>query len=150
MAESRLSQEQAEAYLAEVARTGLLIKSCKAAGVSYMTVKRQREEAEDFEEAVQEALEVYREVIQEEIHRRAIEGVDQPVFGPLGPGLGSGEIGSVRKYSDKLLELHAKRHIAAYRDKAQIDANITGGVLVVTEAPETEEEWRKLHNGDAE
>ena len=147
---SQLTEDQIQAYLDEVARTGLLMKSAKAAGVSYQTIKRFREEHDDFEALVQEALDLYREAIEEEIHRRAIEGVETPVFGNLGPGLGSGEVGQVRKFSDKLLELHAKRHIAAYRDKAQIDANITGGVLLVREPPESEEEWRKRHDGDSE
>jgi hypothetical protein len=145
-----LTDDQIQAYLDEVARTGLLMKSAAAADVSYQTIKRNREEHDEFEAAVQDALELYREAIEEEIHRRGIEGVETPVFGSMGANAGTGIVGHVRKYSDKLLEIHAKRHIPAYRDKATIDANITGGVLLVREPPESEEEWRKRHDGDSE
>jgi len=147
---TNLTDDQIQAYLDEVARTGLLMRSAAVADVSYQTIKRNREEHDEFEAAVQEALDVYRETIEAEIHRRGMEGVETPVFGSLGANAGTGVVGHVRKYSDKLLELHAKRHIAAYREKAQIDANITGGVLLVREPPESEEEWRKRHNGESE
>lgn len=37
----------------------------------------------------------------------------------------------IRKYSDRMLELEAKRVDPAYRDKGQMDVNVRGGLLVV-------------------
>ncbi|RKZ20174.1 hypothetical protein DRQ50_00010 [bacterium] len=83
----------------------------------------------------------YRENIEEEIKRRAMDGVDTPVFY-------KGELVATQKqYSDRLLELHAKRHIGAYRDKHTVDHNVTGGVLVVPGMAETSEDWEE-ENGD--
>jgi hypothetical protein len=146
----KFTEEKAREYVKELARTGLIMRSATAVGVGWRAVRALRKRSPEFEEAVQDALELYREAIAAEIHRRALEGVETPVFGSLGPGLGSGEVGHVRKYSDKLLELHAKRHIQAYREKAIIDANFSGGVLLVREPPKDEEEWRKRHEDEPE
>lgn len=59
------------------------------------------------------------ELIRDEIRRRAIEGVEEPVFGSLGHQLGSGVVGSKRVYSDKLLEMMAKAHLPEYREKVE-------------------------------
>jgi len=60
------------------------------------------------------------------VHNRAIDGWLEPVFykGEL--------IGYIRKFSDRMLELQAKRYIPAYRDKAAVDLSVAGGVLVVS------------------
>jgi hypothetical protein len=136
----RLTEHRREIFLKHYRKTGLLWVSADAAGVSGFTVKLHMKEDEDFRERVEEALSHYRDTIEQEIHRRGIEGVDEPVFHQ---GI---RVALVRKYSDRMLELHAKRHIQAYRDKVTADVNMTGGVLVVPSRPDTEDEWLNKHS----
>lgn len=49
------------------------------------------------------ALDQAADTMEREAFRRAVEGVDEPVYGSLGQGMGSGEVGQIRKYSDTLL-----------------------------------------------
>lgn len=49
----------------------------------------------------------------------------------------------VRKYSDRMLELEAKRVDPGYREKGSIDMNVTGGVLVVPGMASEQEFERK-------
>lgn len=87
-----------------------------------------------MEELVEMAHEFYREKISHVIHDRAVDGWEEPVYY-------QGEcIGHVQKYSDRLLELQAKRHCPEYRDKSQVDHNVTGGVLLIPTAPVTDPE----------
>jgi hypothetical protein len=73
------------------------------------------------------------EVIRDEIRRRAIEGVEEPVFGSLGQNMGSGEIGSKRVYSDRLLEMMAKAHLPEYQDSVRHEhTGPAGGPLEVS------------------
>lgn len=55
----------------------------------------------------------------------------------------------VRKYSDRMLELEAKRVDPAYRDKGQMDVNVTGGILVVP-GKSTEEDFEKEYSIEAQ
>jgi hypothetical protein len=56
--------------------------------------------------------------IRDEMQRRAIHGVDEPVFH-------QGEIvGHITRYSDRLLGLMAKAHLPEYRDQARLE--VTG------------------------
>jgi len=76
------------------------------------------------------------EVIRDEIRRRAIEGAVEPVFGSLGAGMGSGEIGAKRVYSDRLLEMMAKAHLPEYRDTRHLEVTGANGGPVEVENPD--------------
>jgi hypothetical protein len=56
-----------------------------------------------FLEAHEAARLQSRERLEAEGWRRAVEGWDEPVFGSLGQGQGTGKIGSIRRFSDTLL-----------------------------------------------
>ena len=127
-------------YIERICKTGLLAQSALDVGVSIETARVNRNNDEQFGDAVNFALDIYRDRIQSEIHRRGIEGVRQPVF-----YMGQ-QCGVIRKYSDRMLEMHAKRHIPEYRDKVEIDANIKGGVLVIPAGPQSVEDWEKENN----
>lgn len=62
------------------------------------------------------------EVIRDEIRRRAIEGVVEPVFGSLGQGQGVGIVGEKRVYSDALLVMMAKGTLPEYREQQPVAA----------------------------
>lgn len=60
------------------------------------------------------------------MYRRAVVGYEEPVRNNKGE-----IVGTVRRFSDRLLELYVKRHMSEYREKLSADVNVTGGVLVV-------------------
>lgn len=64
----------------------------------------------EFAERFHEARELYRDRLEAEVERRAVHGVLQPVY------RGGRKVGSVRVYSDRLLELLLKRHRREFRD----------------------------------
>jgi hypothetical protein len=46
-----------------------------------------------------------------------------------------------------MLELLIKRHDPAFREKVDVDATVSGGVLIVSKPP-SEEDWLKEHDDD--
>jgi len=101
-------------YLDELIRTGAVVKSCAAAGVSYKCVRDFRLKSPEFREQVELALELHRDRLLEEATRRAVDGWDErPVVDDEG-----NIVGYVHKYSDRLLELLLKRADPSFRDNA--------------------------------
>jgi hypothetical protein len=135
MSESKFTPELLEQYLDLLRQYGLKARCARAVGLHPSSMKRYRKDNPDYDDEVEAAMEDYRESVESEIHRRAIEGIDSPVFykGEL--------VNTEKRYSDRLLELHAKRHIPAYREKHTVDHNVTGGVLVVPGTPDKSEDW---------
>ncbi len=119
------------------AQYGVKFKCAKACGITPYAVTRHEKTDPDFKEAVEWARLVFCDSIEETIIDRAIHGWDEPVYSQR---LGT-QIGSIRRFDNKLLELLAKRHIAAFRDKQQVDVNVTGGVLVAPSSPAEPQEW---------
>lgn len=135
-------EERRAAFLANYARTGRILASCKAAGLS----KRQLEKARRdrvFLEAYEIAEEEYRESLREELYRRAVEGVEEPVY-YKGMRIDNGEN---RRYSDRLFELELKRQCPEYREKVDVSHQVSGGVLVLGGTMGTIDEWTKKHGG---
>jgi len=121
--------------LNEIASCGVYYKACAAAGVSLAQFNRLREVHPEIKALVEEAKLYYQDLISHTVHNRAIEGWDEPVFyqGRM--------IGTQRKFSDRLLELQAKRHCPEYRDKSEIDVKVAHGVLIIREPEMSQEEW---------
>ena len=79
---------------------------------------RDRDEA--FAKEWQEAVEAGVDVLEQEAYRRAVEGVDEPVY------QGGEMVGTVRRYSDRLLEFLIRgRRPSVYRDTAGLDARVS-------------------------
>ena len=89
------------AFLAEYSQTGNLSAGCRAAGVDtktgYNWRQDQSHENQAFLQAVQKAKLMAIERMEAEVHRRGVEGFEEPVF------YQGREVGKVRKYSDNLL-----------------------------------------------
>ena len=131
--------EEAKAKFLEVyAETGRLTYAAECALVCGQTVRRHLKSDPEFAAAFEEAKQMYGDKIQKEIERRAMEGWDEPIINFRDNTI----VDTVRKYSDRLLELASKRYIPEYRDKLEIDATVNAGVLVVT-TPEqiSPEDW---------
>ena len=69
--------------------------------------------------------------LEAEAIRRAVDGWDEPVFGSGGPGVGTVQVGVVRKYSDRMLELTLKgRRPNVYRERHSIELGGPGGAPI--------------------
>lgn len=125
--------------LNEICNTGVMGLACIACGMSPSHFRRLRVEHEDIQLLTDEATAIYHERLRWVIHNRAVDGWEEPVF------YKGEEVGSVHKFSERLLEMQAKRHMPEYRDKSQMDVNVAGGVLVVHAPAMSREEWLKQH-----
>lgn len=127
------------AILNEICNTGVMGLACVACGISISHMRRLRQEHEEIQALVDEAMSIYHERLRYTIHNKAVDGWEEPVY------YKGEEVGSVHRFSERLLELQAKRHMPEYRDKSQMDVNVAGGVLVVHAPVMSREEWLKQH-----
>lgn len=127
-------------FLMCLSRCGLIGKSAAAAGVRYMTVKEHRRKDPLFDEAVEEALGYFRDRLESEALRRAINGVEVPLY------YKGEQVGTRLEYSDRLLEKLMDRYIPEYRDANRVDVNLNTGVLVVTPPSSSPDEWAAQFN----
>ena len=122
--------------LNHIVNYGVLAHACLSQGVSYRTLELLQKDYPAFAALKVEAQGLYRDKVSRAIHNRAITGWLEPQFH-------KGQFcGYIRKFSDRLLELQAKRYEPEYRDKSAVDLNVTGGVLAINpNAVEDKEEW---------
>ncbi len=134
-------------FLEHYALSGQLTNSAAKVGVSRYWIYCCRKKDKAFALAVEEAKLIYCDILEEEIHRRAVKGVKTPIIG----GRNRDEVVVwVQKYSDSLLALKAKRHIPEYREKfIAADEGTGGGVLVVERKP-SESDWVERFGGEVE
>jgi uncharacterized protein YjcR len=109
-------KEELKLKFLEVYReTGLLVRSAQRIGISSSTIRAWRKDDPVFNEQVQEAEEQATERLRDEVIRRAVEGIEEPVFDKNGV-----ETGTKTKYSDLLLMFELKRRDKNYRDRVDI------------------------------
>jgi hypothetical protein len=139
MAENKIL-DGIEAYIKNLAETNRVHESLKLAGIPYHRLVTARVKNPEIPEMEKVAKEKYRELLAAEVHRRAVDGIeDAQVF----QGKLTGDVKT--HYSDRLLELHVKAHCPEYRDKLEADVNVKGGVLVIPSTTSTESEWLDAH-----
>jgi hypothetical protein len=81
-----------------------------------------------YRDAFRDAKAESGDILETEARRRAVEGVTKPVFGSLGQGMGSGEIGRVQEYSDTLLIFLMKGAMPEkYRERSSTEISGPGG-----------------------
>lgn len=105
--QAALTEERKEVFLSELRRHGIVSAAARAAsphakGTCAPSFYILRKNDPAFAAAWDDAIEQATGSVELEIHRRAVEGYDEPVYqkGEL--------VGTVTKYSDRLLELRAK------------------------------------------
>ena len=135
--------ERKRRYVEILAETGEPAAARREVGVSISTIDNHRKSDLGFKEAEEEAMSFYRASLGKEIHRRGFVGVEEPVF-----FMGQ-ECGRIRKYSDSLAALHAKRHVPEYRDRSTVDQNVNDSrsappVDFATLTPESRELLRRI------
>ncbi len=139
-----LTKQQQEDYLEALAECGLVHVSCEKAGVDYMSLSMARLHDKVFAAAFDVARRRHGEQWESATRSRGIEGWDEPVYGQKDGE--TQQVGVKRRYSDRCLEMGLKRFCPEYREKMQVDATISGGVLVVG-SKMSEDEWREKHEG---
>jgi hypothetical protein len=118
------------AFLEVIKREGLTSVACVEIGVHPNTVSRHRTDDHVFRDAMDEAFRQHGASLVQETHRRAVAGVTKPVYGSQGPGAGSGVVGFVTEFSDRLLLALLKKYDPDFKTvpaKVEVTTNINGG-----------------------
>lgn len=90
------------AFLSSYSACGNVSDAARASGISRFTHYDWLKSDADYAAAFAEARETAADYIQAEIYRRGVEGIEEPIF------YKGEQVGSVRRYSDKLLIVLAK------------------------------------------
>lgn len=107
-----------KAFLKVLSKTGNVTKSARAAKVDRSTVYDHRNNDPVFAALWLEAEAEASDLLEAEAWRRAVEGVNEPVF------QGGEQVGVIRKYSDSLMGLLLKAHKPEkYRERTDVTSN---------------------------
>lgn len=111
----KLTPEKKTAFCAALAETGVVAKACKAIEITRQTAYDWRDEDPEFADRWARALKIGVTALEDEAHRRAFDGCEEPVFH-------KGEVcGSVQKYSDTLAIFLLKAHAPEkYRENSHL------------------------------
>jgi hypothetical protein len=131
-------------FLESVRKTGLVAKSARAAGTNSRRIKTECEVDKEFGTEFQEALTIYAETVQEELHRRAMDGVEGTVYFQGAP------CGTKINYSDALLTTLVKAKSPEFREKLSVDTTIHGGVLLTLPQAVNPTAWIEAANEPAQ
>lgn len=121
-----LTAKRKAIFLTELAKHGVLARAARVASPNSMTgaCATFREEGKrdpEFAKQIAEAREQADGDLLVEMHRRAVEGTSEPIFGPNGQ-----QIGSKRRYSDRLLlEKIKSRFPADFAQRSVSEVNAT-------------------------
>lgn len=96
--------------------------AAQLAGVSYSTVVAHRKRDPEFSDREQAAYELYRDRLRREIDRRGRRGVLKGVYHQ------GARCGHERQYSDRLLLAQAKAHLPEFKEKSELDVNVSGSM----------------------
>ena len=120
-------------FLDALRQTGNVTGSAQLAGRSRAAVYQARDRSETFAKQWDEAIEAATDSMELEARRRALSGVDEPVYyqGQV--------VGAVRKYSDVLLIFLLKAHRPAkFRDNFSVQhSGPAGGPIEVEQTVHT-------------
>jgi hypothetical protein len=129
MARHKLTPAKLAAFCAALAETGMVSRACKAVDISRVTAYKWREEHPEFAEAWDKALKIGITALEDEAHRRAFSGWEEPVFHH------GHQCGSIQKYSDTLAIFLLKAHAPQkYRDNYRMElTGADGGPVRITD-----------------
>ena len=125
-----------ETFLQKLEVSGLISTSAKQVGITSNLVNAERKVDPEFDKACEEAMALFNESLEEEMIRRARDGVEIPVYNKDGE-----LVGHQTKYSDKLLEFALKNRDEKYNDKLKTEVNFSGGVLLAAPIPMSPQSW---------
>lgn len=134
-------------YLRVLKETGERAFARASVGVSERAVTRHRSEDPVFREAEDEARRQHAAIYGLEMIRRGVTGIQKPVYGHTGgQGGGTGVVGWVTEYSDRLLMEQARRHEGEYTPKTKVETtNISSPALGLGDlSPESQDDLRRI------
>ncbi len=143
-----LTAKRKAIFLAELAKHGVLARAARVASPHSMTgaCATFREEAKrdpGFAKQIADAREQADGDLLVELHRRAVEGTSEPIFGPNGQ-----QVGSKRRYSDRLLLEKIKSRFPAdfaARTVSEVNQTTTTKSLGLEKlSPESRDELKRI------
>ncbi len=141
---SKFDEVRRGIFLREMAEHGRKSTAAMAAGVSVTTANWAIKNEPDFNEAVAHCQLIYRDRVVAHHQDLLFNGVEKIRYDNKGT-----VIETTREYPIRLIELELKHVDDGYRDKREINMNVSGGVLIAP-AGMTIEEWEKKHGKTVE
>lgn len=133
----KFDDRQKLVYCEFLAETGRKTHAAMAAAVCEQTVANHLKNDPEFADMVQRALGQYRDTILGHAYKLSVEGVDEPIVG----GKDKDEVVAYKKvYATNILAMEMRKVDPSYKDRAEVDVNMKGGVLV-TPAQMSPDEW---------
>ena len=126
-------------FLREMAEHGRKSTAAMAAGVSVTTANWAIKNEPDFSEAMAHCQIIYKDRVVAHHQDLLFNGVEKNRYDNKG-----NIVETTREYPIRLIELELKKVDDGYRDKREINMNVSGGVLVAP-AGLSIEEWEKEH-----
>lgn len=142
----KMDDRRKKRFLEKFRELGFARKACAAVNIGPSAMYAAARSDPEFKAAFNEVKEEWDELIEQEIHRRAVDGVPKPVVQGgkivmVDQEAADGTITQVplvlHEYSDRLLEFWARARMPErFGTKVKLDANINTGVMVVEDVLE--------------
>lgn len=141
---TKFDDEQKHIFLEEYRKDAILGRAAMAAGVSIGTVKKHMKEDPDFAEACMDAQGEYQAKLLTHHQDLVFNGVQKRTFDRNG-----NVVSEETQYPIRLIELELKAKDPQYRDKREVDVNVSGGVLVAPASMGSIEDWESKYGDKA-
>lgn len=116
---TRTIQHARDSFLAALAETGNITRSCQKAKVPRQTAYDWKHADADFAQKWEAAVELGVDALEDEATRRAKEGTDKPVFHQ------GEQCGTIREFSDTLMVCLLKaRRPDKFKERSQVDSKV--------------------------
>lgn len=150
----RFDEARQRSFLDILALTGRPAEAARKVGVSSSIVARKRSPKDElydskFAEEYEQSMALYRDVLAAEVQRRAVEGVEEPVFyqGRVATDK-EGRPVHIRKFSDAMLAMLIKKHDPSFRDRQVVEqhnVNVNAALEDLAQlSPESRKKLREI------
>lgn len=120
-----ISEPKKRAYLLALSRTGIILRACKAAEISHALPWVWRQDDAVFVTLEAQARKLGAERLVQEAYRRAVEGIDKPIY------YEGKRIDTLKEYSDTLLIFLLKGALPdVYRERMELTGDRTRPLTV--------------------
>jgi hypothetical protein len=133
----KLDDEQKSIFLEIFSKTNRKTFAAAMAGVTWQCVKNHIDRDPEFAECFEEARNQYADMVERVAREVGQEGIYEPI---LGGRFKDEVVAHKRVVATNILAMQMKRSNPEYREKAELDLNHKGGVLVVP-AKMSVEDW---------